>query len=98
MVEAHYQLCLRRCNEKQGTELGPCKNNCFQKIQVPYKILAHQAVDAEEVLYKKCLASKFPNVTNEDYTKCTNNIYAQRVEMLMSHFANSSEKIFETIH
>ena len=43
---------------------------------VPYKIVAHLAADAEENLYRKCLADKFPNLEQEDYISCTKNIYA----------------------
>jgi len=56
--------------------LHPCKQACFKNIMVPYKIVAHLAADAEENLYRKCLADKFPNLEQEDYISCTKNIYA----------------------
>ena len=61
-------------------------------------MIKHQAHDSEEGLYKQCLASRMPNLTQKDFMACTNNIYAQRVEMLMTHFANSSEAILKKIH
>ena len=39
-----------------------------------------------------------PNLKQEDYITCTNNIYTQRVELLMNHFVNSSQAILERIH
>lgn len=52
MVDAHYNQCLSACNEKQGTQLFPCKQGCYKNIIVPYKIVVHQAADAEENLYR----------------------------------------------
>ena len=49
-------------------------------------------------MYKQCLAKRMPNISQKDYSECTNNIYAQRVELLMNHFADASEKILGTIH
>jgi hypothetical protein len=31
-------------------------------VVVPYKIVQHQSADAEESLYRKCLAEKIPNI------------------------------------
>ena len=98
MVEAHYNQCLSACNEKNDVNMGQCKQSCYSQILVPYKIVAHQAADAEENLYRKCLAAKFPNIQQADYISCTKNIYEQRVEILMTHFANTSEKLLSTIH
>ena len=39
-----------------------------------------------------------PNIQQNDFVLCTNNIYSQRVEMLMTHFANSAEGILKVIH
>ena len=39
-----------------------------------------------------------PNISQTDFVACTNNIYAQRVEMLMNHYADSAEKILADIH
>lgn len=78
--------------------MASCKQNCFKRIMVPYKIVAHQAVDSEENLYRNCLAERFPSVTQEDYVACTKNVYAHRVELLMTHFANSCESVLESIH
>ena len=63
MVDANYSQCLFACNEKPGTDLAACKQACYKNIIVPYKIVQHQAADAEENLYRKCLADKFPSIT-----------------------------------
>jgi hypothetical protein len=65
---------------------------------VPYKMMAHQAADSEENLYRACLADKYPNIQQSDYTECTKNIYAQRCEMLMGHFVNEAENVLAKIH
>jgi hypothetical protein len=98
MSEAHYNQCLRACNEKNDVSMASCKQNCYSQILVPYKIVAHQAAEAEENLYRKCLADKFPNIQQSDYISCTKNIYEQRVEILMTHFANTAEKLLSSIH
>jgi hypothetical protein len=98
MVDAHYNFCLSACNEKTTTALAPCKQTCYAKILVPYKIVLHQAADAEENLYRQCLADKFPDIQHEDYISCTKSIYAQRVELLSTHFANTAESFLSSIH
>jgi hypothetical protein len=98
IVDARYNLCLSQCSEKLSTQMQSCKQGCFKRIQVPYKILKHQAQEDEENLYKQCLADKFPNVKQEDYLTCTKNVYSQRVELMMTHFADTSEAILSTIH
>ena len=65
---------------------------------VPFHMIKHQAHDSEENLYRQCLADKLPNIQQADYVSCTNNIYSQRVELLMTHYANSAEKILADIH
>ena len=63
MVDAQYNQCLAACNEKQAPGMANCKQTCYKTVIVPYKIVQHQAADAEENLYRKCLAEKFPNIT-----------------------------------
>jgi len=65
---------------------------------VPYKMIKHQAQDSEENLFRQCLADKYPNVKQSDYAACTQNVYSQRVELLMTTFANTSENLFAEIH
>ena len=98
MTDAHYNHCIYKCNEPAYSSDAACKQSCFENIMVPYKIVLHQAHSGEENLYKKCLADKFPDIAPSDYISCTKAVYAQRVEMMMSHFANSSEKILGDIH
>ena len=99
MVEKHYDHCLYVCNEKpSGDDGAACKQACFKNVMVPFHMIKHQAHDSEENLYRQCLADRMPQLTQKDYVACTNNIYAQRVELLMTHFANSSEKILANIH
>ena len=98
MANAHYELCLYQCDEKLSNSGPACKQACFKDVMVPFHMIKHQAHDSEENLYRQCLADKMPNITQADYVSCTNNIYSQRVELLMSHFANSSEKVLANIH
>lgn len=73
--KAKYDLCLRNCNKTEDNMLS-CKQHCYSSIMVPYKITVHQAFSEEENLYKKCLGTRFPNVTPKDINECTNNLYA----------------------
>ena len=99
MANAHYELCLFQVNEKAfGPDSAAAKQRCFDSIIAPYHLIKHQAHDSEENLYRQCLAAKMPNIKQEDYIQCTNNIYSQRVQLLMEHFASSSQKILERIH
>ena len=98
MVTAHYNHCLYKCDEKVNDYAAACKQSCFNRVMVPYHMIKHQATDSEENLYKKCLADRMPQITAKDYSECTNNIYATRVELLMNHFADASEKILADIH
>ena len=98
MTESYYTYCHHACNEKINPNMAGCKQTCFETIQVPYKMMLHQAQDSEENLYRQCLASKLPNIKHEDYTTCTKDIYAQRVEILSHHFANTAEQFLGKIH
>ena len=90
MANAHYDICLHQVEEKAGGANANVKQRCFDTIMAPYHLIKHQAHDSEENLYRQCLANRMPNIKQEDYVNCTNNIYSQRVELLMNHFANSS--------
>ena len=35
----------------------------------------HQAHTAEDNLYRRCLADKFPNIEQNDYVECGRNVY-----------------------
>jgi hypothetical protein len=61
-------------------------------------MIKHQARDAEEGLYKQCLAEKLPNLKKEHYVECTKAIYDQRVEMLLGHFGKVSIDMFERLN
>ena len=100
IVGAHYDLCLNKCAQKkeQASYMQTCKQRCYSNIMVSYKMVAHQSRDAEENLFRQCLADKYPNVGQADYSACTNNVYSQRVEMLMHHYANTAENILDEIH
>lgn len=99
MVDADYSRCLHKCVEDPlMNNLGGCKQTCFKTIMVPHKIIMHQSQDAEENLYRQCLAEKFPNVSQEDFISCTKNIYAQRYELVSTHFANTAEAVLKHIH
>ena len=100
MVQKNYDFCLARCSEKNDGVgyMAVCKDRCYKGIMVPYKMVAHQAQDSEESLYRKCLADKYPNIAASDYTGCTKDIYAQRCELLMGHFAQSAEALLSKIH
>lgn len=63
MSDAHYNQCLHACIENPlMPNMAGCKQTCFKNIVVPHKIVMHQSQDAEENLYRQCLAEKFPNV------------------------------------
>ena len=98
MAQQAYDLCLYRCDEKVNETAAFCKQQCFKTIMVPFHMVKHQAHEAEENLYKQCLADRFPNISQKDYAECTKDIYAQRVELFMTHYANTAEKILSSIH
>ena len=98
MANAHYDICLYQADMKVRSDSGGLKQRCFDTILAPFHLIKHQAHDAEENLYRQCLADRMPNLRQEAYVACTNNVYSQRVEMLMNHFANSSQGILERIH
>ena len=98
MAEGHYDLCLHKCNEAGAAHPMECKTGCFEDIMVPYHIVKHQAHSGEENLYRKCLSSKLPNIQQSDYISCTKQVYTQRVEMMMSYYASTAEKVLGDIH
>lgn len=60
--------------------------------------MLHQSQEAEENLYRQCLADKFPNIKQDDYVICTNHVYAQKVEMLSTHLADTAQNILMSIN
>ena len=79
LVDEQYDLCLYKCAEKNQPGYANCKDNCFKNVIVPFKFHSHVSRDQEENLYRKCLASKFPNVSQDDFVDCTHQIYKDRV-------------------
>ena len=71
LVDEQYDLCNFKCAEKAGTGLSNCKDNCFKRVIVPFRFAAHASRDQEENLYRKCLSTKFPNVSQEDFVEST---------------------------
>ena len=98
IVDEQYDLCLFKCAEKNEPGLANCKNNCFRRIVVPYRFNAHMSRDQEENLYKKCLASKFPNVSQDDFVDCTQQLYHDRVQILSDFMFNVSEQVLSELH
>jgi len=96
MVKTAYDHCLYECNENPRFSME-CKQNCFKNVMVPFHMIKHQARDAEENLYKQCLAEKTPNLKKEHYIECTKALYDQRVEMLLNHFGKVSQDTFEKL-
>ena len=97
VVNMNYDLCMHQCNEKKFTDEKGCKQGCYNDILVPFNMLKHQARSPEDVLYKQCLASKFPNIQQSDYITCTNQIYADRAEILMRAFATQTKNTIERL-
>ena len=97
IVGTAYDHCLYQCNESK-VNLANCKQECFANIQTPYNVMKHQARDSEENLYKRCLASKLPNIKQEDYAECSKNIYNQRVEILLGHFSKVSQDLLVNLN
>ena len=60
--------------------------------------MLHQSQEAEENLYRQCLADKFPNIKQEDYVTCTNHVYSQKVEMLSTHLADTAQNILMSVN
>ena len=82
--------------EDKDGEMQSCKRACFKSIQVNYRHSLHIARDNEEGAYRKCLANSasFPAVSQEDFMKCSNGIFADRVEIMTNQVANEATKIF----
>ena len=98
LVDAQYNFCLYKCAEKVGQGLLNCKNSCFKDVIVPYKFNNHAARDDEDNQYRKCLSTKFPNIKQDDYIECTNQLQKDRVKILGDYFANVSERILGDLH
>jgi len=101
-VNMRYDLCQEYCHRRVDdnvveTSKFECKQNCFSKIQVPYKILKHQAFDSEEHLFRQCLANKAPHISHNDYAECSNNIHHQRIELLMRGFYHNVEGLIADV-
>ena len=96
MTDRSYGLCLHRCMEDRDGEMAACKKACFTSIQVNFRHLTHVAKDNEENAYRKCLANSasFPAVSQEDFMKCSNGIFADRVEIMTNQVASEATKIF----
>ena len=90
--QLNYDLCQYKCNEMKSTNEAGCKQACFDEILVPFNMIKHEARSPEEILYKKCLASKFPNISQKDFITCSNDIYADRVELMMNAFTDHAKQ------
>ena len=97
MVDRSYELCLYRCNEDKEAVMIPCKQACFNKIQVPFRHASHVARDNEETSYRRCLAKSknFPSLQQDDFMNCSNSLFAERIETLSTHIADEATRVFE---
>ena len=96
MVEKSYDLCIYNCNLDKDKPQMVCKQSCFKNIMVPFRHASHVARDGEENAYRKCLAASasFPNVTQEDFISCSQNLFTERIETLSEHMGNEAERVF----
>ena len=62
VVDTKYNLCHTDCFNDFKNDISLCKENCVRQIIVPYRYQNHMAKEDEEILYKKCIADKLPNV------------------------------------
>ncbi len=90
LVDEQYDLCNFKCAEKNLPGLANCKDNCYRRVIVPYRFHSHMSRDQEENQYRKCLANKFPNVSQDDFIECTNQLYKDRVQILSDFMLNIS--------
>jgi len=97
LVDNQYEFCLHKCL-LVNTDLPNCKQDCYSRIIVPFKHQNHMARDEEENLYRKCLGSKLPNLKAEDYLTCSNQLYADRVQILSTYLGNLAESVLHEIH
>lgn len=99
MVDKSYELCLYRCGEEKGGQMSVCKQSCFKNIIVPYRHANHVARDSEENNYRKCLANSktFPALKQEDFIRCSNGVFEDRIEVLSNHMAEEAARIFNTV-
>ena len=98
LVDQQYNLCIYKCTEKQGPGLGVCKEKCVENVIVPYRFNNHAAREDEEMLYRKCLSEKLPEIQPKDYMECSQKLYRDRVEILSKFFAAQTEKILQDLH
>lgn len=96
MTRRNYDLCLHRCMEDRDAAMMPCKKGCFDNIMVPFRHTNHIAKENEENSYRRCLANSesFPAISQEDFMKCSNNVFTERVEVISNHVADEATKIF----
>lgn len=98
LTDEQYDLCLFKCAEKNVPGLANCKDNCFRNVIVPARFHAHASKDQEENLYRKCLADKFPNISQDDFVECSHKIYADRLQIISNYMFTSAEKILSELH
>ena len=98
LVDSQYEFCQYKCIEKGNNNLKSCKDQCVRDVIVPFRFLNHMGRDQEDNLYKKCLAEKFPDIKQEDYLDCTNQIQRDRIKVLGMQFTKITESILNDLH
>lgn len=98
LVDMQYDFCLYKCSEKSTAGMQVCKNECVTNVLVPYRFKTHAAKDEEDNLYRKCLAQKFPNISQDDYIDCTHQLYKDRIKIIGDQFVNIYEELFTEMH
>ena len=97
-VDQQYDFCLYKCVEKTITHSAECKDQCVRDVLVPFRYLNHMGRDQEDNLYRKCLADKFPDIKQEHFLECTNQINKDRIKSLGTQFVNIAENILNELH
>eukprot|EP00347_Sterkiella_histriomuscorum_P014408 403360979 len=98
LVDQQYDFCQYKCVERSLTQVAECKAQCVRDVIVPFRYLNHMGRDQEDNIYRKCLADKFPNIKQEHYIECTNQIYKDRIKSIGAQFTNIAENILNELH
>ena len=98
VVFRHYSNCLYNCTAKGMEHMAACKQNCHERIVTPYRIVKHMAQEGEENAYKQCLASKLPDIKQQDYLECTNLNFDNRAEVWLTYYDKVATQMFADIN
>ena len=80
LYNAAYKYCYHQCKMRNNIgEMPACGQYCYQSYLVKKKVVMHQAQDADDYNFRKCLAESSGDLDLETIFACTQTMHTDKM-------------------